>query len=97
MDNDFILQEFQQTEIKKPIEPPQRKKPKPLWREYLEVIFISLAAAIILRLLVVSAYRVESISMEDTLAEGDYIFIKKNKGVISHHAYKNSRWIHRSI
>lgn len=77
MDNDFLLQDFQQTETKKPVKPPGRKKSKPLWREYLEVIIISLAAAIILRLFVVSAYRVESVSMEDTLLEGDYIFINK--------------------
>lgn len=78
MENDFILQEFQQEKVEKL----RDKKPKPvsrkpLWREYLEVILISLAAAIVLRLFIVSAYRVESVSMEDTLLEGDYIFINK--------------------
>jgi signal peptidase I len=78
MDNNFLIQEFQPTEVKEPIiRPVLTKKHKPIWREYLEVILISLTAAILLRLLVVSAYRVDSASMEDTLLEGDYIFVNK--------------------
>jgi signal peptidase I len=80
MDNDFLLQEFQQTETKKPGAPritKAPKPPKPLWRDYVEVVVIALTAAILLRLFVVSAYRVESISMEDTLYEGDFIFINQ--------------------
>lgn len=78
MDNDFLLQELQQVETKKPVKRPVKKKmPKPLWREYLEVIIISLLAAMALRIFVVSAYRVESESMEDALWEGDYIFINR--------------------
>jgi signal peptidase I len=78
MDNDFLLSDFQQAEVKEKVERFQKKKkPKPLWREYLEVILISLVAAIFLRLLVVSAYRVDSGSMEDALYEGDYIFVNK--------------------
>ncbi len=78
MSNDFLLQEFQQTEIKEPPRIPQReRKQKPLWREYAEVILIALAAAILLRLFVISAYRVESASMEDSLLEGDYIFVNQ--------------------
>ncbi|MFH2035050.1 MAG: signal peptidase I [Candidatus Zixiibacteriota bacterium] len=77
MDNDFLLQEFQQTEVKKTVRRPVHKKRKPIWREYVEVIFISLAAAIVLRLFVVSAYRVDSVSMEDTLVDGDYIFVNR--------------------
>ena len=78
MDNDFLLSEFQQAEVKEKVNQLlRRKKPKPLWREYLEVVLISLAAAIFLRLLVVSAYRVDSGSMEDALFEGDYIFVNK--------------------
>jgi signal peptidase I len=79
MNNDFLLQEFQQTEVKVPTGPPpiKRRKKKPLWKEYLEVVFISLSAAILLRLFVVSAYRVDSGSMEDSLLEGDYIFVNK--------------------
>ena len=78
MDNDFLLSEFQQAEVKEKVSKlREKKKPKPLWREYLEVILISLIAAIFLRLLVVSAYRVDSGSMEDALSEGDYIFVNK--------------------
>nr|MBN2278637.1 signal peptidase I [candidate division Zixibacteria bacterium] len=78
MSNDFLLEEFQQIETKKTAEQPiRRRKHKPIWREYLEVVFISLAAAIILRLFIVSAYRVDSASMEDALYEGDYIFVNK--------------------
>ncbi|MEW6016139.1 MAG: signal peptidase I [Candidatus Zixiibacteriota bacterium] len=79
MDNDFLLKEFQQIDTPPVTTAPplrQRKK-KPLWREYFEVILISLGAAIFLRLFVVSAYRVDSSSMEDTLFEGDYIFVNK--------------------
>ena len=50
---------------------------KPVWREYLETIIIAILAALILRLFIVSAYRVSSGSMADTLAEGDYIFVNK--------------------
>jgi len=79
MDKNILLEQFRTTTettkvVRKPV---QRKKPKPLWREYVEVILLSLAAAIILRLLVVSAYRVDSASMEDSLLEGDYIFVNK--------------------
>ncbi|PKK82547.1 MAG: signal peptidase I [candidate division Zixibacteria bacterium HGW-Zixibacteria-1] len=82
MNNDFLLEEFQQVETDKPTvrppRPPRRpQKTKPLWREYVEVLFISLAAAVLLRLFVVSAYRVDSASMEDSLFEGDYIFVNK--------------------
>ncbi|MCX6826545.1 MAG: signal peptidase I [candidate division Zixibacteria bacterium] len=79
MGNDFILQQFQQQlEVKEQAPSPiRRREPKPVWREYAEVIIISLLSAIFLRLFVVSAYRVDSGSMEDTLFEGDYIFVNK--------------------
>jgi signal peptidase I len=78
MDTNFLVQEFQQTEVRETVSrPPRFRKQKPIWREYLEVIFIALAAAVLLRLFVVSAYRVESGSMEDTLLEGDYIFVNQ--------------------
>ncbi|MEE9441943.1 MAG: signal peptidase I [candidate division Zixibacteria bacterium] len=53
------------------------KTEKPIWRQYGETIVIALLAAMILRLFVVSAYRVSSGSMEDSLTEGDYIFVNK--------------------
>jgi signal peptidase I len=79
MSNDFLLQDFQQGEQKEQVRRPavRRRSKKPVWREYAEVILISLAAALLLRLLVVSAYRVDSASMEDSLLEGDYIFVNK--------------------
>jgi signal peptidase I len=65
----------------KPVKPPKSSKKikfeKPIWREYVETIVIALLAALILRVFVLSAYRVSSGSMEDTLTEGDYIFVNK--------------------
>ncbi len=53
------------------------RKGKSIIREYIETIVIALLAALILRIFVVSAYRVASGSMEDTLMTGDYIFVNK--------------------
>lgn len=53
------------------------KPQKPIWRAYVETIAIALLAALILRVFVVSAYHVSSGSMEETLLEGDYIFVNK--------------------
>ena len=50
---------------------------KSLIREYAETIIIALLVAVLLRVFVVSAYRVASGSMEDTLIEGDYIFVNQ--------------------
>lgn len=78
MDKNVFLSDFQQVDVKEQVNKLlKRKKPKPLWREYVEVILVSLTAAILLRLLVVSAYQVDSASMEDALFEGDYIFVNK--------------------
>ena len=78
MDQDFLIQEHRQIErqgeARKFL---NRKERKPLWREYLETAIIAIAAAALLRLFVVSAYRVNSGSMADTLLEGDYIFVNK--------------------
>lgn len=78
MDNNLFFNDLQQTEVKEQVTKLlKRKEPKPLWREYVEVILISFVAAILLRLFVVSAYRVDSGSMENALFEGDYIFVNK--------------------
>jgi len=53
------------------------KREKSLLREYAETIIIALLLAAVLRIFVVSAYRVSSGSMEDALIEGDYIFVNK--------------------
>ena len=78
MDQDFLIQDIkrEQTrgEVRKLLE---KRDKKPLWREYLETAIIALVAAILLRVFVVSAYRVSSASMEGALYEGDYIFVNK--------------------
>ena len=78
MDQDFLIQEHTKAEshrqARRVLETRERK---PLWREYLETAIIALVAAILLRVFVVSAYRVSSDSMADTLFEGDYIFVNK--------------------
>lgn len=55
----------------------KERKGKSVFREYAETIIIALLVAVVLRIFVVSAYRVSSGSMEDTLLEGDYIFVNK--------------------
>jgi signal peptidase I len=78
MDQDFLIQEIKQAETQKEARKVLRKdEPKPLWREYMETAVLALLAAVLLRLFVVSAYRVNSASMEDTLYTGDYIFVNK--------------------
>jgi len=78
MEQDFLIQDIKNAETnkraRKVLEP---KYEKPLWREYMETAIIALVAAVILRIFVVSAYRVSSSSMEDTLYTGDYIFVNK--------------------
>lgn len=78
MDQDYLIQEITQeeahSEARKVL---NKKEPKPLWREYIETGLIALVAAVLLRLFVVSAYRVNSASMEGSLFTGDYIFVNK--------------------
>ena len=78
MDTDFLLQEQKQIQTQRETRALlNRREHKPLWREYLETAVIALFAALLLRIFVVSAYRVNSSSMADTLLEGDYIFVNK--------------------
>lgn len=78
MDQDFLIQDIKRGETKQsPRQMRDSKAFKPLWREYLETAGIALVAAILLRLFVVSAYRVSSASMEGSIYEGDYIFVNK--------------------
>ncbi len=78
MEQDFLIQEVKRAETNKQARKVlDVKYEKPLWREYLETAIIALVAAVILRIFVVSAYRVSSSSMEDTIYEGDYIFVNK--------------------
>jgi len=78
MDQDFLIQDITQAETQDHARKVlNQKEPKPIWREYAETAFIALLAAVILRLFVVSAYRVNSASMEGSLFTGDYIFVNK--------------------
>jgi signal peptidase I len=78
MDQDFLIQDFKRAQAQREASKVRRRRDrKPLWREYLETAVIALVAAVLLRVFVVSAYRVSSASMEDTLMEGDYIFVNK--------------------
>ncbi|MBU0983121.1 MAG: signal peptidase I [candidate division Zixibacteria bacterium] len=78
MDQDFLIQDIRQAETQAETRKVlQHKDRKPLWREYLETGIIALVAAILLRVFVVSAYRVNSASMEGALYTGDYIFVNK--------------------
>ena len=78
MDQDYLIQEITQAETQKQTRKVlQQRDHKPLWREYLETAILALVAAVLLRIFVVSAYRVNSASMEDTLLTGDYIFVNK--------------------
>ncbi len=78
MDQDFLIKEHTQIERQQDARNfLRRKERKPLWREYLETAFIAVVAAVLLRIFVVSAYRVNSGSMADSLLEGDYIFVNK--------------------
>lgn len=78
MDQDFLIQDITKAEREKHASKVVlQKEHKPLWREYLETAIIALVAALVLRIFVVSAYRVSSASMENCLYEGDYIFVNK--------------------
>lgn len=46
-------------------------------KEYIEAVLIALVIAVVLRVFVVQAYRVESGSMENTLHVGDFLFVNK--------------------
>lgn len=78
MDQDFLIKEHHQLERQEHARSFLNKRErKPLWREYLETTLFAVVAAVLLRFFVVSAYRVNSDSMADTLLEGDYIFVNK--------------------
>lgn len=78
MDQDFLIQDIKRDEAQKQARKVRNfRVRKPLWREYMETAVIALLAAILLRIFVVSAYKVTSSSMEDALYEGDYIFVNK--------------------
>jgi len=59
-----------------PVAPDQPKK-KHIVREYVESIIVAVILALIIRTLVVQAFKIPSGSMEDTLAIGDHILVNK--------------------
>jgi len=54
-----------------------KKRAQARIKEYVEAVLIALVIAVILRVFVVQAYRVESGSMESTLQVGDFLFVNK--------------------
>jgi signal peptidase I len=54
-----------------------KKRARARTKELIEAILIALVIAVILRIFVVQAYRVDSNSMADSMVEGDFIFINK--------------------
>lgn len=78
MNQDYLIQDVKREEAQKNARKVRNFRiRKPLWREYAETAVIALIAAVLLRVFVVSAYKVTSSSMEDALYEGDYIFVNK--------------------
>ena len=78
MDQEYLIQDVQREEAQKYARKVRNfRVRKPLWREYVETAIIALVAAVLLRIFVVSAYKVTSSSMEDAIFEGDYIFVNK--------------------
>ena len=78
MEENYLIQDIAKAEASKQARKvTDRRTKKPLWREYLETAILALVSAILLRMFVVSAYQVNSASMEDALYEGDFIFVNK--------------------
>lgn len=54
-----------------------KKRARARIKEYIEAVLIALVIAVILRVFVIQAYKVESGSMEPTLEVGDFLFVNK--------------------
>ncbi len=52
-------------------------RPKSLWREYGEALFIALILALVIRAFLVQAFSIPSGSMQPTLVIGDYLLVNK--------------------
>jgi signal peptidase I len=55
----------------------QKRQAKARTKELIEAVLIALVIAVILRIFVVQAYRVDSGSMANTMIPGDFIFVNK--------------------
>ncbi len=53
------------------------KKGKRIFKEYVEALSVALVAALILRALVIQAFRIPTGSMKDTLMVGDFLLVNK--------------------
>jgi len=54
-----------------------RSRSKSIAREYIEAIFLAIVLTIVIRGLVIQAFRIPTSSMEDTLLAGDFLFVNK--------------------
>jgi signal peptidase I len=59
------------------VAPRARSRSKSAVREYLEAIVLAVVLTIVIRGLVVQAYRIPTSSMEETLLIGDFLFVNK--------------------
>ena len=58
-------------------DPRNPARPKSRWREYAEIIIITILAGLFLKTFVIEAFRIPSGSMENTLLAGDFVLVNK--------------------
>lgn len=71
------FQAYKKHREKKKEEIRKRREKKNIVREYTEAIVVALIAAMILRILVIQAFRIPTGSMKDTLLIGDFLLVNK--------------------